>query len=228
MALLRHTTWRSLGRRLIAGATLLAYVTTLLGVPLPALAARGSGRAFACQGLLCGCMTVEQCQSCCCQATNEQAICISSDDPVPQPLPVEEPKTVPSCCCGTGDVTPETCPHCTPKKLQTPCAMPAKADVAMKSAKKKPSNGEVNKPVSSCCESHGKSPADQDTDGLRWGLVGAWRCQGLTLHWVSTGVVAATIPVAWAPSLPPIGWLTATATPSVNLPFIPPDPPPRT
>jgi hypothetical protein len=227
MALLRHTTWRSLRRRLIAGATLLAYVTTLFGVPLPALAARESGRAFACQGLLCGCMTVEQFQNCCCQATNEPAICTRGDDPAPQPPPVEEPKAVSSCCCGTGAVTPETCPHCTPKEQQAPCSTPAKGDVGTNSAAKKPSNDEVNKPVSSCCPSHGKSP-DQDTDGLRWSLVGAWRCQGLTLHWMSTGVIAATIPVAWAPTLPPSGWLIATATPSVNLPFIPPDPPPRT
>jgi hypothetical protein len=217
MALLRNITWRRLGRRFTAGVTLLAYLVAMCGVPMPSLAAPRSHGAFPCQGLLCGCMTVEQCQSCGCHTPDELANWENNNPPPPV---VEKPTPAPSCCCSTGEVSPAACPHCTPKPPKPSCAEPSISDLPRKGS---PGCAPV-KPTGSCCP----SPDSQDKDGVRWGLVSAWRCHGLTLHWIANGAAeAARPPVAWAPSLAPAGWLAQTLTTSARISFIPPDPPPR-
>jgi hypothetical protein len=236
MRLLRNTTWRLLGRRLTAAVTLLAYVATMCGVPLPALATQHSDQAFPCRGLLCGCMTAEQCNSCGCFTPAELASSANSHNVPPskveKPVPDEKPPektSAPSCCCGKGEQPKEGCPHCASKTPMRSCCGPVKAEKSSPptAPKKKAASCEQPKPGGSCCQTHPGLPPEGDKDGVRWGIVGAWRCQGLTLHWVSSGVVAASIPVVWAPMLTPAGWLTSTATFAVHIPFIPPDPPPR-
>ncbi len=88
----RHSFWRSLRRRLCAGLTLLAYVMTAFGVPLPADAGPRP-----CSGAACGCAG-DECSkgSCCCS---------------PQ---LAKPPPKKSCCTGAPGCTMPCCQHGTP------------------------------------------------------------------------------------------------------------------
>jgi len=84
----RHSLWRSLRRRLSAGLTLVAYLLTAFGVPLPAGAASAAA---------CGCVSDEYCNSggCCC--TNH-------GKPAAEQRPI-------ACCTGKPGCTMPCCRH---------------------------------------------------------------------------------------------------------------------
>ncbi len=69
--------WRMLaalpGHRVRAALALAAYLSTGVGIPLPASPPRKSGAPFPCQDHVCGCMSAEQCwRSCCCHTVEER------------------------------------------------------------------------------------------------------------------------------------------------------------
>jgi hypothetical protein len=68
----RTISCRSLPRRSCAAVTLVCYVLTAFGVPLPAAPVRKGSVPYPCQGRACGCMSAEQCWSGCCCMTPEE------------------------------------------------------------------------------------------------------------------------------------------------------------
>ena len=209
----RNICWRLLARRLAALVTLAAYLAATFGVPLPARASRPGRQAFPCQGLLCGCDTAEQCDSCGCFTSEERQAWAKAHNP--QPAPEEKP--VGTCCCNSEPK--EGCPHCAHKSQ--PPAPPTKACCA---TKKKPDAG--NGPADRCRAQPGGPTKDKTP--VRWGGMSAWRCAGLSMLWVGAAAVApAAPPVQWQPLLDFVGWLGANPSHAAGLPFTPPDPPPR-
>lgn len=200
----RTFSWLLFTRRLCAAGTLLAYLCAVVGVPMPARAARPQGAAFPCQQLGCGCQTASDCDGCGCFAP-------SAAEPEPKP---EEP--APACCCCSGKETTESCGSCARKQAKRSCcAVPTKSTPA---------------PVKKSCGSCGQAPRDADPNktGVRWAGVSAWRCHGVTPLWV--GAAASTPvapPVAWQPLLTFAGWVAPADQSSVTLSFDLLDPPPR-
>jgi hypothetical protein len=93
MHLLRRIpSWRSLPRRLCAGLTLLAYLATALGLPLPAAGRPKDGEPFPCQDHPCGCRTAEQCWRGCCCFTPEQRLAWAKANNIEPPAYAEKPK----------------------------------------------------------------------------------------------------------------------------------------
>jgi hypothetical protein len=71
----RNTIWRPLRRRLCAAVTLLAYLLTALGIPLPAAARPKEDGASSCCQNVCGCPAEERDrhQCCCFRAAAQQS-----------------------------------------------------------------------------------------------------------------------------------------------------------
>jgi hypothetical protein len=61
------------GRRFTAAVTLVAYIASGIGLPLPVQASKKSGLPFPCMNHACGCQTAEQCwRGCCCFSAEEK------------------------------------------------------------------------------------------------------------------------------------------------------------
>jgi hypothetical protein len=248
---IRYMSWRLLGRKLTAAVTLLAYGAATFGVPLPALAAKPSDQPFPCQAMLCGCESADQCWNECGCFTPQELERWSTEHNLP--APAAAPKSTPAnqpqvkndiseapaaeCCCSSGQAAKDNCEHCGKKTTQAPCCTPAQVEPSAPPPSAKPSKPDKQKtsccdasaPASSGCQTRcGSAENKPAKTGVRWGTVNAWRCQGLTLHWVATGAVApAGPPVVWRPVLDPCAWLAPTVSTTLRISFIPPDPPPR-
>jgi len=200
----RRIFWRACRHRLYAGVTLVAYLATITGLPIPAAVGKADGEPFPCQNHACGCLTAEQCWRGCCCFTPEQRWAWAREHHVQPPPYAEKPRSQswrserkrdqvggpaashpPACCVRTPGKP-------TPAKASCPLTSPRKA-------------------------------------GQGWQLgVMAQRCQGLTTLWVASGAaLPATSPLSWAPCLSFVEWV---AVPEVTLLLafhIPLDPPPR-
>jgi hypothetical protein len=92
---------RSLRRRLVVGAVLLAYLVAATGFPTPAAASRNDGEAFPCQGHRCGCQSAEQCRrQCCCFSPEVDACCKRKASESPSPGSRQCPIVSPLRCQG--------------------------------------------------------------------------------------------------------------------------------
>jgi hypothetical protein len=206
----RTFSWRLFTRRLCAAGTLLAYLCAVVGVPVPARAARPQGAAFPCQMLGCGCQTAKDCDGCGCATP-------PAPEPEPEPKPAEP---APACCCCKGQESTESCGHCAKKQpARSCCAAPTAAPTKAAATPKK------------SCGSCQQAPKDNDgkeQTGLRWAGISAWRCHGVTPLWVGAAAsTPAAPPVAWQPVLTFSGWLAQANQTSVTLSFDLLDPPPR-
>jgi hypothetical protein len=230
--------WRSLPRRLCAGLTLLAYLATVLGLPLPAPARPKSDEPFPCQDHPCGCRTAEQCWRSCCCFTPEQRLAWAKAHNVTPPPYAEKPaakgwRTVRLRDREQGKNEPAArCSCCPPQTTPTRPGRPAPASTSRKPCP-------TSKPCCSTKPSKETSPPSQDRPtnrpgsaprgGLCWHLgMSAQGCQGASTLWARAGtVLPASPPLAWSPCLVPAGWLSPAADLPAILATAPPDPPPR-
>jgi hypothetical protein len=217
-----RTSWRSLGRRLCAGVTLIAYLAAALGLPLPAAARRAADQQFPCQNHPCGCLTAEECWRHCCCFTPQERWAWAEEHHVQPPAYAERPSSQGwrtarlrdskerqpqrpaggSCCskqtgCPTQATQPtKSCHHCRPQP-------------------------------------HPGQPADQSRCAakgkLRWTLaVAALKCTGHATLWISTGAaLPPSPPLVWRPFLEAGGWLSWRHDCRTDLSSKPLDPPPR-
>jgi hypothetical protein len=199
MRFLRRTSLRrSFWRRLCAGLTLVAYLLTAFGVPLPA----GATSTSACAATACGCASDEQCRSgsCCCSTDGKSTN-------APAPAPGKKP-TAASCtgkrgcampCCRHGAPS-GSCPHDQPVPT--------------------PTDGDEPVPISD-----DELPTGGVRWVLG---IAAMKCRGHSTLWVSAGVVLPpTLTLVVRPLLHPIGWIAGAEEVPVLADHIPPLPPPR-
>jgi hypothetical protein len=83
--------WNPLVRRACAGLALVAYLTTVLGVPLPASADKDRRQPYPCMDHPCGCATAEQCWRHCCCFTPEEKFAWAAAHGVAPPAYAEQP-----------------------------------------------------------------------------------------------------------------------------------------
>jgi hypothetical protein len=203
----RITFWRPLRRRLCAAVTLLAYVLTTLGIPLPA-AGSGASNASSCCQQACGCPTEKQERhECCCY------------HPAPPPEPRKTGAAKKHSCCETPP-TPHSEPGC-----DSPCCK--EHDKENEPPQDDPDEEEPDTQQ----QEQESSPAPEPTPakGSRWVLgVAAMKCQGLSTIWVASGAaLPPAAPLAWSPGLDRVGWLSSSSVDAFVLSTVPPAPPPR-
>lgn len=208
---------RPFARRLCAATTLVCYVLTAFGVPLPAAPVRKGSVPFICQARGCGCQSAEQCWSGCCCFTPEQRWAWARQHQVEPPDYAEAPRTGswqssrkrdadrPAACCAG-----ESCPG----EART-CCEDHKPD-------EQPSTDNSN---------HGHPPATiaKKVPRPSWTLgIEALQCKGHSVLWVGPGMIVRTAagPVEMEYAAPSHTLTSFDATPLVR-PLAPPDPPPR-
>jgi hypothetical protein len=230
----RKTFWRPLRRRLCAGITLVAYLLTALGVPLPAATRKDADQPFPCQDHPCGCQTAEQCWASCCCFSPEERLAWAQTHNVTPPDYAEKPAgrgwrttRLRDREQGPGKGQHSNCPNCA--RQGTHPAPPAAPHSCKSGQPNAPDCGQTPKP---CCQEKstgkGNAPSDLKT-GVRWGLgVAALRCKGQTTEWAATGAVLPPAPpLTWSPCLPAVAWLTGFAESPLVLASAPREPPPR-
>jgi hypothetical protein len=219
------TPWHPFGRKLCSGVVLLSYLTTILGLPLPAAPRKEDSSSAPGRRQACGCQIVEPCQgSCCCGTGRHASSCGSGADvepaaeeqppapPPPQPTRASQRRPGHSCCAVAP--TAETSPG-----GSGPCCGGAP-----------PSPTATHKPPQTTKVSTKPAKLNPVGDGqLRWVLgVSALRCQGQSTLWVTSGAVLPPPPaVVWNPSLALVGWLSPANTTGCQLTIAPLDRPPR-
>jgi hypothetical protein len=211
--------WSSgLTRRLCAAATLVCYVLTAFGVPLPAAPVRKGSVPFICQSRACGCQSAEQCWSGCCCFTPEQRWAWARQQHVEPPDYAEAPRSGgwQSARKRDGDAKPVKACCSEGHEPAPPCCEPPK---------------EPEQPLPEVC-SDCTPPAAKTTTKTHhvgWTLgVEALKCKGQSVLWVTTGVIVrmASAPIELHRAAPTHTLTSVDATPH-SRPLAPPDPPPR-
>ena len=217
----RMQRWRPLGRRLCAGLVLVSYLTTSIGVPLPAAVAKDRSRPFPCQDHPCGCQTAEACWRHCCCFTPEQKLAWARAHHVEPPPYAEKP-------AAGGWHTVRLRDQAGGAETRTCCGSCAEREALGRSTPARTRACCADRQASQPTGRRAPSGAARRT-GLGWGLsVAALRCQGASTLWVNTQAVApAPPPPSWSPDLAACGRLFPTNTLAHGLSSIPPDPPPR-
>jgi hypothetical protein len=208
-------------RRLIAGLLLVVYLTACAGVvPFPVIAFKKKDSVpFPCQEHACGCATAEDCWRHCCCFTAEERWTWARDHEVQPPEYAERPAAKSWATVRLRDQTEDrqeshaACAHCQTSPPQAACCE---------------SSG-----ITSCCRTEPNAqehrPVDASSRSRGPALLSAWRCQGLSTVWLTTGAVLPVVPTSmWRLNCPCSGWIAAWDAWPTTLPFMPPDPPPRT
>jgi hypothetical protein len=199
-----------LGRRLVVAMSLVAYLITACGIPLPistASAVNASGpKAYPCQGGSCGCRSAQQCwRSCCCHSPGERMAWAKAHGirpPAELLVAVAESQPARSCC-------QQRLAHVANHSAHGKACCTARAVKGSHGASKIASTPKTNhsKPV------YGFS---------------ALKCQGLAQHWVTSGAVASPPAcVAVNQHQAPSGWIATASAPHLLSFDSPPVPPPR-
>lgn len=218
MRFVRRRRWLpDLSRRLCAAATLVCYVLTAFGVPLPAAPVRKGSVPFICQARACGCQSAEQCWSGCCCFTPEERWAWARQHHIEPPDYAEAPRAGswqssrkrdadrPAACC-TGESSPNESPTCCQQHKP----------------EKQPSSDNGN---------HVRPPGTSAKKAPRtaWKLgIEALKCKGHSVLWVGTGATVrpAPQPIEMECPAPSHTLISFSATPLVR-PLAPPDRPPR-
>jgi hypothetical protein len=215
-AFLLRRFWMALPYRLSVLGVCLAYLFAALEIPLPVLLYKDSSQPFPCQDHPCGCLTAEQCWSQCCCFTPEErgawARVHNVEPPAYAEKPVEKPaargwNTAKLRDRDNGPTAKSCCRACQP-------AAPASDALA------------------NCCRTCEPAAPEKDaianTSGWRMTAMAAWRCQGYSTLWVSTGAALPLVPLAaWSPDDAPPVRISLSSELADKLPFPPLDPPPR-
>ena len=178
-----RTFWYDSPRRAISVVTLLGYLASAIGFPMPA----DSASANPCGQRVCCCGSEAQCR-----ATG----CGCSDSPLPPPAKSPAPTPPPANCCSqethrTEDCPPEGCESSSP--TAEPSIPSRSCCVKPRSKLKKPSDPTT------------KSPGKTQSQELRWVVgIAALKCQGGPTHWFKPRMsqCPARAPTVWQPSWP--------------------------
>ncbi|MCI0460995.1 MAG: hypothetical protein L0Z62_28950 [Gemmataceae bacterium] len=192
--------------RACAGGALMAYVTAILGFPVPAALEKDHSQRYPCEHHACGCRSAADCWRHCCCLSPAQRWAWARDHQV-EPPPDAEPVVV------QGWNTPRLCEQSegrTPLSVETSCCATGKA--------------------AACCSmTPQQAPKPQSRSGPRWQVgMRALQCQGLATLWINTGAVLPVPPgITWSPSAAVTHWLTSADVLPVTHLCKPPNPPPR-
>jgi hypothetical protein len=202
--------WR---RRLVAVISLAAYLTTTIGVPMPATANKEHGVPYPCQGHACGCRTAGECWDHCCCYTAEQKLAWAHEHHVKPPAHlVADVAAAQQCSLTLCSVTQST--------SQSPA---------------------TSAPKNACCAKHDDHHDDADHDGpschkhdakssgvtFVLGFM-ARKCRGQADAWCTSGAVSPPPAlVAWQFHWDVVEWLSLDARPFLSSDLAPPVPPPR-
>jgi hypothetical protein len=211
----------NLWRRLTAGLLLVAYIATCAGVmPFPAFAfKKKGGQPFPCQDHACGCATAEDCWQHCCCFTPEERWEWARENNVAPPEYAERPAEEGWSTARLRDQAEnERLPHLACTHCQNPPRQNSSCD---------------HSGMTTCCRNESSAQGDRphDSPPISNGraLLSAWRCQGLSTVWLSTGAVLPFVPTrCWSPRETCFGCIAVSDSRPAVLPFVPPDPPPRT
>jgi hypothetical protein len=199
---------------------IISYLTTIIGVPLPAHAGKDTGEKYPCQGHPCGCATAEECWRHCCCFSPEQKLAWARQHGVTPPSYAEPvaPKgwQAPRIRDQVEKRAQDHCPNCEPGSKERCCE--AKSNCCSKKTQEpccaKPTIAESKKPAS---KSNGW------TITLR-----ARSCKNQATLWVSLGAVAPPpMPAEWKSHETISDSLDFSHYSPVRLIIPPPDPPPR-
>jgi hypothetical protein len=176
------------------------------------------GQPFLCQDHSCGCATAEDCWRHCCCFSAEERWAWAQENHVEPPEYAERP-TVESWSTARlreraedGDADHSKCTHCQPPARQNACCdHPAKTSCCQRASA-------ANEDRDHCTPPTSRAPV----------LLSAWRCQGLSTVWLSTGAVLPFVPTdSWMPLEAAVGFVADSDSRPALRPFVPPDPPPR-
>jgi hypothetical protein len=203
----RRRFWLALRYRLGVLGACLAYLLAALEIPLPVFVHKNSSQPFPCQNHACGCQTAEQCWSHCCCFTPEERWAWAKVHNIEPPAYAEKPS----------DVSKQNRGMREGQGWNTVKLRDRDKDTAAKNC---------------CCCTHKKpeTPAKESSDtSRRWGtMMSAWRCQGYSTLWISTGTVLPVLPfVAWSPDDAPPARIHLLSIHADKVSSTPPDPPPR-
>jgi hypothetical protein len=195
------------GRRLLAVALLMAYITTATGVPLPlGRLTRNSAELYPCAGGCCGCRSAEQCwRSCCCHTLAERLEWAREHGVQPPAYTIAAAKLsgidVSFLACRRGAVA---------KMLDHSCCV-----------------ARTHRALPTCCQKHLAAQPGQtcweDRTGSRRhqsqnNFVGlqALSCQGLSMHWLAAIPPLIVAPPAFSHEPPLVVWLRPATSDAVE------------
>ena len=209
----RQASKRPLAQRLAACLALVCYVTTAVGFPLPALAAKYRGQAFPCQDHHCGCATPEQCWThCCCFSAEEHWAWARANHVEPPPY-AERPKGEGWYTTRLRDQVEGRCPHCANSE-----AAHATAEKACCASHKQ----------AACCQKKAASSAKKSHTSQWLAGFASLKCRGGVTQWLAAGAVAPPPPIlTWQHVWPTCAWLSTASDTSSPRSLAPLDPPPR-
>jgi hypothetical protein len=190
--------WIDLRYRLGVLGVCLVYLLAALEIPLPVFVHKISSQPFPCQDHACGCQTAEQCWSSCCCFTPEERWAWAREHNVEPPSYAEKPAEKP-------------------------------ADQGWNSVKLRERDCGTTTEKCCCCAHKPEAPTSGSSNAPgRWvTMMTAWRCQGYSTLWTSTGTVLPVPPLALTiDDVPPV----LICLPSIHankVPSPPLDPPPR-
>jgi hypothetical protein len=206
--------WRSLAHRACAVWTLVAYVATAIGLPLPIIPTKDRSRPYPCQNHLCGCRTADDCARYCCCFSSEERRSWAQAHHVELP----EPPAVNS-AQGWNNVRlrdqETSCSHCAKEESKKSCT--AGHPLCCTEKQQVRSGPPTRNAGQSPCRHSGGSPGFT-----------ALKCQGPSTLWISVGTVPPpSSAVAWKPCRIAAETLVFADifAPNISLDLL--DPPPR-
>lgn len=208
-SLANHSCGFSYRSSLLRLAVLAGFLSTLIGLPMPAPQAKDSSTPFPCQHCACSCNSAATCwQRCCCHTLEERiawakrhkatipkfALALQALKPPGSQLQAA------SSCCDHSDESALVMSCCSPPKSQRGSDEKAQEASAANS----------------------KSPSRTVT------LLGVAKCRGLVTAWLITALAAPIADPSIAPGLPPAQplWVRIPFRPA-QCTLEPPTPPPR-
>jgi hypothetical protein len=223
MSWLARKFWRHIFRRLFAGISLFAYLTTALGMPLPQGQAKDHSQPFPCQDSPCGCHNAEQCWRHCCCHSPEERLAWARANQIEPPAYAELPSSAGWQSVRVRDrVANEesSATRCACRKPPTESAKP-RSGKSCCSDRRASSDHSSNEST--------KDQTRQSTSKRGWVRgVDVLRCHNLSAIWVSSGAASPPPPiVAWHPCWPFAGQLLETELIRHIRNSTPPEPPPR-
>lgn len=205
-AFTRRRFWIALRCRLGVLGVCLVYLFAALEMPLPVFVHKISSQPFPCQDHACGCQTAEQCWSHCCCFTPEERWAWAREHNVEPPAYAEKPNS----------------------RSLTVAAQPASTGWnTVKLRDRDRDGGAATK--NCCCACEPVTPAKEkpSTTGRWITMMTAWRCQGYSTVWLSTGAVLPVPPLTLPLEDAPPARVCLPSERADVIPSTPPDPPPR-
>lgn len=210
---MRPSFWyrRRVCRRFVVGMALVAYLTTIVGLPLPAASRSSGGVPFPCQDHVCGCISAEQCWDHCCCFTSHEKLAWAHEHNVtpPEALVAEvarlieertpaQAKARRSCCASEGHAASRN------THSDAACEHDGCADQGS-------------------CDDHDQENSVDFLPGIM-----ARKCGGQADYWCLSGAVSPPPShIEWQFQWNLVAWLRLSSAPDIDVALAPPKRPPR-